>query len=40
MKIAHLIFIAIIVTSSIDACVTYNPKTGVYTVDPSGCVDR
>ena len=27
-------------TASMDACVTYSPSTGTYTVDPSGCVDH
>lgn len=27
-------------TSGIEACVTYSPSTGTYTIDHSGCVDH
>lgn len=27
-------------SANVDACVTYSPSTGTYTVDKSGCVDH
>lgn len=30
----------IFMTSGVEACVTYSPSTGTYTVDKSGCVDH
>jgi len=30
----------IFMTTGVEACVTYNPSTGTYTIDKSGCVDH
>lgn len=37
MKHIYLL-LAITMYNCIFACVTFNPSTGTYTVDPSGCV--
>ncbi len=29
-----------VLVSNVEACVTYNPSTGTYTVDHQGCVDH
>lgn len=30
----------ILIGTQLEACVTYNPSTGTYTVDKSGCVKQ
>jgi len=41
MKKLIFAFIAcIFVFAELDACVTFDPSTGTYTVDPSGCVNH
>ena len=39
-KFLICIFTSMMLMSSIEACVTYNPSDGTYTVDKSGHVER
>jgi hypothetical protein len=39
LKSIYLILALAFITTS-DACVTYSPGKGTYTVDASGCVDK
>ncbi len=40
LKIFMCLFAIIIYTQGVQACVTYNPSDGTYTVDKSGSVNR
>lgn len=40
MKLFTLITLAVLTVGSIEACVTYHPSTGTYTVDKNGCVNQ
>lgn len=39
-KYTLILMAAMFAFSNIEACVTYNPNDGTYTVDPDGSVDN